>query len=91
MEAFAKSYLKVGTLKPKQENIDKLVRELAPDMADFWSVVGPEGERIALDEFDAVAWQKTLQTASDAAFRNAVERLPASARRFRAEYTREEK
>lgn len=88
---FAKAYLAGADGNPDPKDVGRLSDELAPDMADYWSMVGPEGERIALDGFAPVAWQKTLQVASESAFRRAVDRLPADARRFRAQFAREEK
>ena len=87
---FSKRYLGQGDKKPKEEDVKQFLNSLAPDLADFWSAVGPEGEKIALDGFDPAEWKTTLGNASRKAFDKAIERLPADARRFRAEYAREE-
>lgn len=87
LSEFAKAYIG-GNPDPKAVN--RLKDEAAPGLSDFWAEVGPEGERIALDDFDMTAWHQTLRDAADRAFRKAVERLPADARRFRAEFSRSE-
>jgi hypothetical protein len=88
---FALAYLRNGGhSSPKPKDAGRLADELAPNLAGFWSDIGPKGERIALDDFDDAAWEKELAAASDRAFRKAIDRLPPDARRLRAEFARAE-
>ena len=74
---------------------------------DFWSAIGPVGERVACDDFrdraeavlksfgtkaikgedDESVWEAVLKSAADDAFHRAIGRLPADARRYRAEFS----
>lgn len=63
-----------------------LCKEISENLRDFWQEVAPLGERIACDDFDEDAWAEALHMAATAARRRAIDRLPADARRFRAEY-----
>lgn len=56
-----------------------------PLFNDFWAMLAPMGERIARDDFDEKRWVELLKTAANTAFRNAIDRLPPDARRFRAQ------
>jgi CRISPR type I-E-associated protein CasA/Cse1 len=87
--AFAARYLQNGAAaSPVKNDIGRLADELSPDLADFWGTLAAPGERIACDGFDEVSWAKLVETAAENAFRNAIERLPPDARRYRAEFTR---
>lgn len=88
---FALAYLRNGgDSSPDSKDAGRLADELAPNLAGFWSGIGPRGERIALDDFDDAAWEKELAAASERAFRKAIDRLPPDARRLRAEFARAE-
>lgn len=87
--SFAARYLQNGAeSKPDRADVGKLADELSPDLHDYWSVLAPMGERIACDGFDEKRWAELLEAASESAFNKAIERLPADARRFRAQYAR---
>lgn len=84
---FAKAYLQGGSdSQPDKRNVASLADELSPDLEDFWSTVAPAGERVACDDFDESAWTTLLQRAARNCFHQAVERLPPSARRYRAQF-----
>lgn len=68
------------------KNVSSLVNELALDLMDFWSAIAPAGERIACDDFDELKWKELLDEAATKCFEKAVERLPPSARRYRAQF-----
>lgn len=88
---FAYSYLQDGAEgTPDKNEVARLADELSPGLSDFWSAAGPMGERIALDDFDEPAWSELLTKAANDTYRQAVDRLPADARRFRAEYATSE-
>lgn len=74
--------------KQREKDVARLANELSPHLNDYWSEIAPIGERIACDDFDEGAWVDAIKTASERAFRKAVDRLPPDARRFRAEYFR---
>jgi hypothetical protein len=87
--AFAARYLQNGAAaSPIKNDIGRLADELSPDLADFWGTLAAPGERIACDGFDEVSWAKLVETAAENAFRNAIDRLPPNARRYRAEFIR---
>jgi CRISPR type I-E-associated protein CasA/Cse1 len=87
--SFAASYLQNGTdSTPDKDTVRRLSDELSPDLIDFWSVLAPVGERIACDGFDEVAWSSLLKKALEQTVRHAIDRLPADARRHRAEFAR---
>ncbi len=89
IDSFAARYLQNGAeAKPDKADVGRLADELSPDLQDYWSMLAPMGERIACDDFDEARWVELLKTASDTAFRRAIDRLPPDARRFRAEYSR---
>ncbi len=57
-----------------------------PLFSRYWAELAPMGERIACDDFDEDKWNAKVREAAEKAFRDAVDRLPADARRFRGEY-----
>ncbi len=88
---FAQRYLQdasedMGREKEKKKDVDRLLHELAPDLVEFWAALAPFGERIACDDFDENAWAELLRSASENAYQRAIDRLPPTARRFRAEF-----
>lgn len=90
--SFAARYLQDGSdVAPDKREIGRLADELSPDLNDYWSMLGPAGERIACDDFDENAWHDLIKRASEVAFQKAVDRLPPDARRFRAQFSRHTK
>lgn len=84
---FAQRYLQSGMAsEPSRDDVKKLADELAPDLADFWSTIAQDGERIASDDFNEHAWARLLKEAQESAFVKAIERLRPDARRFRAQF-----
>lgn len=84
---FATSFLQGDSESaPNPKNVSSLVNELALDLMDFWSAIAPAGERIACDDFDELKWKELLGEAATKCFEQAVERLPPSARRYRAQF-----
>ncbi len=86
--AFAKRYLQTGQPNPDSKDVAKLAEELGQELHDYWSVVGAVGETLAsrpkpLPEDE---WKDLTERASKDAYRLAIDRLPPSAARFRAEY-----
>jgi CRISPR system Cascade subunit CasA len=73
---------------PDKADVARLLDELAPSLRDYWGALAPEGEHIASVTFDEDRWVEATGKAKSAAYRRAVDRLPPSARRFRAEYAR---
>lgn len=105
LKSFGRRYLQTSTDQaPNDEDVDRLVGDLVghrvikvgnktkviPLLTDFWSAVGSKGERIALDGFDNELWTRALRDAKSEAYRNAIDRLPPDACRFRAEFARTE-
>jgi CRISPR type I-E-associated protein CasA/Cse1 len=87
--SFAARYLQNGAdSAPDKDNVRRLSDELRPDLVDFWSLLAPVGERVACDGFDETAWAGLLKDASEDTLRGAIDRLPADARRYRAEFSR---
>ncbi len=85
--AFAARYLQNGAASaPDKNDIRKLANELSPNLTDFWAALASAGERIACEGFDETAWAARLKEASENAIRNAINRLPPDARRYRAEF-----
>jgi CRISPR type I-E-associated protein CasA/Cse1 len=90
--SFAARYLQNGAdSAPDKENVGRLSDELCPDLVEFWSLLAPAGERVACDGFDEAAWAGLLKEASEETIRGAIDRLPADARRYRAEFSRASK
>jgi hypothetical protein len=84
---FAHRYLQGSAeSKPDPNDVGSLADELSPDLAPYWAELAPMGERIACDDFDEDKWNAKVREAAEKAFRDAVDRLPPDARRFRAEY-----
>ena len=88
--SFAARYLQgASESQSDKKDIGNLADELSPNLADFWAALAPIGERIACDGFDETAWSRQLRQASANTFRSAIDRLPPDARRFRAEFVRQ--
>ena len=87
---FAKRYLSetAGATDPK--DAWRLVDELSPSNHDYWKSLAPLGERLALPNTGA-KWEEVVSASRKAAWRSAIDRLPADARRLKAEYFREAK
>lgn len=86
--SFALRYLQAALPNPKPEDAQKLADELAPGLNDYWSALAPMGEALGLGSIKPEAWQAAAKAASTAAFEKAVEALPPSGRRFRAQFER---
>lgn len=89
--SFAKRYLQNGSSSaPDKNDVKRLANELAPDLHDYWAMLAPMGERIACDDFVEATWAELIDHASKDAVRKAINRLPADARRLRAEFARKD-
>jgi CRISPR system Cascade subunit CasA len=87
--SFCARYLQNGAdSAPDKKDVGRLCDELAPDLADFWGALAPAGERIACDGFDETAWSALRKSTSEDTVRQAIDRLPPDARRYRAEFGR---
>lgn len=85
--AFAARYLQGSSeSQPDEKEVGRLVGELTAGLSDFWAILAPIGDRIACDGFDETEWSRRLSEASAEVFRRAVDRLPANARRYRAQF-----
>ncbi|MBX3119700.1 MAG: type I-E CRISPR-associated protein Cse1/CasA [Fimbriimonadaceae bacterium] len=88
--AFARRYLQAGQPNPDSKDVAKLAEELGQELHDYWSVVGADGETLASrpKRMPEDEWKDLTERASKDAYRMAIDRLPPSAARFRAEYQR---
>ncbi|MBS1705474.1 MAG: type I-E CRISPR-associated protein Cse1/CasA [Armatimonadetes bacterium] len=86
LRKFARSYLEETVAEPKPEDVEALVNKIAPGLHTFWHQVGSRGESLAMEPCDAGEWQSLLIESSRNNFREAVNALPASAARYRAEF-----
>lgn len=85
---FASNYLRGVVADPKTEDVKRLVDEIAPDLRQYWSAISPAGERLGLHVPDPEQWEKTVREAANQAYRQAIEALPPTARRLRAQFER---
>ncbi|GFO83046.1 MAG: hypothetical protein A49_26730 [Methyloceanibacter sp.] len=85
--AFAARYLQGSSgSQPDEKDVGRLTGELTAGPSDLWAALAPIGDRIACDGFDETEWGHRLSEASAEAFRRAVDRLPANAHRYRAQF-----
>lgn len=85
---FATEYVCNGGSAPDPKDVKRLQDELSPGLQDFWMKIGPQGEQLALAPPNEVEWEKTCLDASNAAYKDAINRLAPDARRYRAEFAR---
>lgn len=92
LAGFASRYLAADqAARVEPSDVRALVEEIAPNLMDYWGAIASEGERLPMACLEADPewrdkWARTLREASLAAFDKAVERLPPSARRLRAQF-----
>lgn len=86
--SFALRYLKTAQPNPDPKDVQQLCDELAPGLNDYWSVLAPQGEELGLGQIERAEWEKTVTSASRAAYEKAVEGIPPSGRRYRAQFER---
>jgi CRISPR system Cascade subunit CasA len=87
---FANRYLSDGGGAADPKDVARLIEELSPGLNDFWSVVGPTGENLAVSNLDDEKWTRLLSSARLNAFSAAIDRLALDSRRMRAQFARSE-
>ena len=90
LSGFATRYISNRGGTPDPKDVSRLVEEICPGLSDFWLEISPRGERLALDLPDADIWSLDLQTVRRSVFNSAIGRLPADARRMRAQFSASE-
>jgi CRISPR type I-E-associated protein CasA/Cse1 len=86
--SFAMKYLQVASPSPKSEDGQQLADEIAPGLQEYWSRLSLKGAVLGLGAIDPEQWEMEVNAASKAAFEKAVEAIPPSGRRYRAQFER---
>ncbi len=86
LRRFASRYLANGGGDPDPKDVGRLVGEISPNLTTFWGPVGQRGEGLPTRPVAREEWTAFLESCSRLALREAIDSLPADARRMRAEY-----
>ncbi|MCX7801221.1 MAG: type I-E CRISPR-associated protein Cse1/CasA [Fimbriimonadales bacterium] len=84
---FAQRYLAAGSeSNASSDDARRLRDELACDLEPYWAELAPLGERLAVEAIDEAEWVETCRRARRRMVEWAVDRLPPTARRLRAQF-----
>lgn len=86
LRSFAWRYLEAAVPSPDTKDVNRLAESLAPGLSTYWSRLAPSGERLGLGEVSRGSWEDQVKEASQKTFQQAMDLLPVTGRRLRAQF-----
>lgn len=83
---FARNYIESATPNPHKDDVKRLASEIAPNLNWFWKQISPQGERLGIGSLSIEDWSSYLHRVASESYEMAINRIPPSARRFRAQF-----